>query len=206
MTVQELLKSVNREEFIKYYIGYCGYPRSAQKKKLVGTFYDELVTYPAAIDSSMIVFAIPSFDSDLLDSFLINRSDLKKWGRIETYSYETTCAQKILGYSVSESCRHYLRDDIRYAAGIFYELSYFGYTLSIQNTEASSFLDDITKSVKEIEDGSAKLIPAEEIFEKLGYTDTRTEEEKKFDIKEAKLHSKFINKLKTELYKLELTY
>lgn len=206
MTVQDLLKSVDKDSFIDYYIEYCGYPKSVRKKQIVGNFYDELINCKVAEDTETIVFAIPTLDSNLLDSSLVKRADLKKHGRIETYAYEASNAQDVLGYSVSKACQHYLHDDLEFAAGIFYELSYFGYTLKTQNDRANDFVDSINQSVEEIKNGTAKLISSDEVFKDLGYVDTRTEQEKKFDMIEAKLQCKFINNLKKELYRLELSY
>lgn len=206
MTVQDLLKSVDKDKFINYYIEYCGYPKSAKKKQIVGNFYDELINCEITENNKMIVFALPTLDSNLLDSFLVNRADLKKHGRIETYAYELSAAQDVLGYSISRACQHYLGDDLEFASAIFYELSYFGYTLKTQNDKTNDFLDSINKSIEEIKNGTADLISSDKVFKDLGYVDSRTEEEKKFDSTEAKLHCKFINNLRKELYKLELSY
>ena len=200
------MKSVDKDRFINYYIKYCGYSKSAKKKQIIGNFYDELINCEVAKDNKIIVFALPTLDSNLLDSFLVNRAALKKRGRIETYAYELSAAQDVLGYSISKACQHYLCDDFKFASAIFYELSYFGYTLKTQNDETNDFLDSINKSIEAIENGTAALISSDEVFKDLGYIDSRTEAEKKFDKIEAKLHCKFINNLKKELYKLELSY
>ena len=102
----------------------------------------------------------------------------------QAYAYEFSPWSKILGYLIPD---HVLESDeeCSYAAGIIYEISFFGYDEGEQAKEREK-LDESIKEAKEIEkllkeEQEKHFIPAEKVFEELGYVDERTKEEKERD-------------------------
>lgn len=205
MTVQELLKSLDKKKFIKYYVEYSKKADCKADKVLVEHYFDQLLNIEVHEDANSIVFAVPCLESELLDSFIVYKKDLKK-RRVETYGYEISKPSEVLGSCISNACRHYVDNDMKYAAAILWELSFFGYSLEAQEESSKKFVDEINTSVKEIKDGTANLKRIEDLFEELGYKDERTKQEKEFDLKVTTLTGKYHMKLLKELYKLELSY
>lgn len=205
MTVQEFFKSLNREDFINEYINYCSYPKSATRKKSIRDLLSDLDNLEVTPDLSKIIFSVPIPGTHLLDSYFIHKEDLDK-EEVEHYAYENIPMQEILGYEVSKACKHFFIDDYQFACSILYEMTFFGYTLDGQKEEVVKFSKDIEESLKEIESGDFKSVPAEEVFEKLGWKDTRAEFEKDFDIEKYKFEHEYDKNIKKSLYELEKKY
>lgn len=105
-------------------------------------------------------------------------------GYIESYAYEFEPWNEILAYYVPHhiigSPEQYI-----YAAAVLYEMSFFGYDKAAVEKERK----ELDESIAEAE--QMKALPSEEqkkhshsideVFEELGYTDDRTEEEKERD-------------------------
>lgn len=207
MTVQEYFRSLDREEFIKEYIYYCDYPKSAAKKNTLRNLLSKLDNLEIIADSSKIIFSVPVPDSEshLLDSFFIDREDLYKDGRIEKYAYEMTPMQEILGYQISQACRYFL-GKYKFACSILYEMTFFGYNLDNQKKEVTCFSNGIKEQVEEIKSGEAKLTPIEDLFKHFGFEDTRSEAEKLFDSEKFNIERAYSQKITEALYKLEKEY
>lgn len=205
MTVQEYFRSLDREEFISAYIDYCNYPRSSARKKSLRNLLSNLDKLEVIPNPSIIIFSVPNPGSHLLDSYCINKEDLNK-EKIEHYAYEMSPMRTTLGYEVSQACIYLFPYDYQFACSILYELTFFGYDLNTQNEEVTQFTNELEEQLEEIKSGEFKSIPAEEVFERLGWKDTRTEFEKEFDSVKNKIEWDFDNNLKKSLYKLEKEY
>lgn len=205
MTAQELLKSVNKNNFIEYYIDYAGHPKNKRTRKMVSNYYDQLVKADVTPDDNKIIFSVKCAGEVTLDTFMVVRDTLEE-DRPEHYGLDFEDPIEVLGYSISKACRHYINYDIQYAAAIFYELSFFGYSLSSQKKRQSSLMDDINKAVEEIENGAAKFSTLKEMWDKLDYKDPRSEPEKIFDDKEMELDGEYQTRIRRELYNLEMNY
>ena len=108
--------------------------------------------------------------------------DIYEWP--QSYAYEFTQWNEILGYLIPN---HVIGSDeeCSYAASIIYEMTFFGFDESEQIKEREK-LDESIKEAKEIEklqkeEQEKYFIPADKVFEELGYVDERTEEEKERD-------------------------
>lgn len=207
MTVQEYFRSLDREEFIKEYVYYCDYPKSAAKKNTLRNLLSKLDNLEIIVDSSKIIFSVPVPNSKslLLDSFFIDREDLYKDGRIEKYAYEMTPMQEILGYQISQACRYFL-GEYKFACSIFYEMTFFGYDLDNQKKEVTCLSSGLKKQVEEIKSGEAKLTPIEDLFKHFGFEDTRSEAEKFFDSEKFNIERAYSQKITETLYNLEREY
>ena len=207
MTVQEYFRSLDREEFIKEYIYYCSYPKSAAKKNLIRNLLSKLDILEVAADSSKIIFSVPVPDSEshLLDSFSIDREDLDKDGRVEQYAYEMTPMQEILGYQISQACSYFL-GKYKFACSILYELTFFGYDLDNQKREVTHFSNELKEQVEEIKSDPTKLVPVDDVFEHFGFTDTRSKAEQLFDSEKFRVEGTYCQKIAEALYKLEKSY
>lgn len=102
----------------------------------------------------------------------------------QAFAYEFSPWSEILGYLIPD---HILESDeeCSYAAGIIYEIAFFGYDEGEQAKEREK-LDESIKEAKEIEklpkeEQEKHFIPAEKVFKELGYVDERTKEEKERD-------------------------
>lgn len=207
MTVQEYFRSLDREEFIKEYIYYCSYPKSAAKKNLIRNLLSKLDTLEVAADSSKIIFSVPVPDSEshLLDSFFIDIEDLDKDDRIEQYAYEMTPMQEILGYQISRACSYFL-GKYKFACSILYEMTFFGYDLDNQEKEVIHFSKGLKEQIKEIKSDPTKLAPVDDVFEHFGFTDTRSKAEQLFDSEKFRIEGIYCQKIAEALYKLEKSY
>lgn len=205
MTVQELLKSVNKKLFIEYYIDYAGHPSNRRTRKIISNYYDQLIKTDVVPDNNKIIFSVKCAGEITLDTFMVLRNTLEE-DRPEHYSIDFEDPIKVLGYSISKACKHYIGYDIQYAAAIFYELSFFGYSLNTQRKKQSSLIDEINKAVEEIENEKVKFNTLEEIWDRLDYKDPRRESEKIFDDKEMELNNDYQVKIRRELYNLEMSY
>ena len=142
----------------------------------------------------------------MLYSFLVHKEDLLSSEEPEHYAYELSPMLEILGYDVSSACKYALKDDYRLAASILYEMTFFGYTIEDQEAEASEITESISKSVEEIDEGTAELLTAEEVFSNLGYEDTRQSFEQLFDDDKYTLEGTYFSDMRSRLYKLEKEY
>lgn len=212
MTVQELFKSLNKEEFINYYCYYDlsgsdKYQTTEKGKQIVTELFEQLLTAkPVENENGCIIFSIEQIGTEMLYSFLVHKEDLLSSEEPEHYAYELSPMLEILGYDVSSACKYALKDDYRLAASILYEMTFFGYTIEDQEDEASEVTASISKSVQEIEEGTAELLTAEEVFSNLGYEDTRTSFEQLFDDDKYTLEGTYFSDMRSRLYKLEKEY
>ena len=207
MTVQEYFRSLDREDFIKEYINYCDYPKSAAKKNLIRNLLSKLVTLEVTSDPSKIIFSIPTPDPDshLLDSFYVEKEDLDKEDRVEHYAYEMTPMQEILGYQVSQACRYFL-DEYKFACSILYEITFFGYDVNNQKEEVVQFSTKLKEQVEEIKFDPTKLTPVDNVFEHFGFTDTRSKAEQLFDSEKFRLEGTYCQNITKALINLEKSY
>lgn len=205
MIVQEYFKSLDKEEFIKEYINYCGYPKSTAKKNVIRNLLSKLNDLEVIADFSKIIFSVPVPDSTILDSFCVNREDLYKEDRVEHYAYDMTPMQEILGYQISKSCI-YLLGEYKFACSILYEMTFFGYDLDRQEKEVTQLSNGLKEQVEEIKSGNAKLTPVENLFKHFGFEDTRSEAEKLFDSEKFTIEGIYNKNITEALYKLEKEY
>ena len=205
MTVQEYFRSLDREKFINAYIDYCSYPRSSARKKSLRNLLSDLDKLEVTPNSSTIIFSVPNPGSHLLDSYCIHKEDLNK-EKVEHYAYEMFPMETILGYQVSQACIYLFPYDYQFACSILYELTFFGYDLKVQNKEVTQFTKELEEQLESIKSGEFNSVPAEEVFERLGWKDTRTEFEKEFDYAKNKSELDFNNSIKKSLYELEKRY
>ncbi len=212
MTVQELFKSLNKEEFINYYCYYDlsesdKYEITEKGKQVVTELFEQLLTAkPVENENGCIIFSIEQIGTEMLYSFLVHREDLLSSEEPEHYAYELSPMLEILGYDVSTACKHALGNDYRLAASILYEMTFFGYTIDSQEEETSDTLTSLNKSVQEIEEGTAELLTADEVFSNFGYEDTRTYFEREFDDDKYTIEGTYFVDMRTRLYKLEKEY
>lgn len=103
-------------------------------------------------------------------------------GDSEHYALEFTPWEEWLSYQVLEKSM-YLYGPVAVVAHALYELTFFGFSIEDTRRKVASELKTLEESINEIKSGKAKTIPAEEVFEELGYIDERTEEEKCLDEK-----------------------
>lgn len=222
MTVQELFKSLDKEDFIKYYCQYedvlAGkYEVTEKGKKVVTELFDQLLTVepiPAKEGKNWIVFFTPWVGSIALNSFLVEKNDLlnpSESGYVEHYGYEFDPMREILSYEVSNACLKYFDNPRQLAAAILYEMTFFGYSIDGQENEAAELLSGLHKQVEEVteavENGDdSKFSSWEDVKDTLGWVDTRTEEDKAFEQDMSTIEGEFCNKLRDRLYDFERAY
>jgi hypothetical protein len=222
VTVQELFKSLDRDDFIKYYCQYDDviagkYETTEKGKKVVTELFDQLLAVkpiPAENNKNWIVFSIPEAGTISLNSFLVEKDDLlnpSEDGYIEHYGYEFDPMREILSYEVSKACLQYFNDPRQIAAAILYEMTFFGYSIEDQENESTGLQNSLTEQVEEItetlENGDdSKFSSWEEVKDKLGWVDTRTEEDKAFERDMNTIEGEFYNKLLDRLYDFERAY
>ena len=205
MTVQEYFRSLDKEEFIKEYINYCGYSKSTTKKNIIRNLLSKLDDLEVVADFSKIIFSVPVPDSTILDSFCVNREDLYKEDRVEHYVYEMTPMQEILGYQISQAC-NYLLGEYKFACSILYEMTFFGYDLDRQEREVTQISNELKEQIEEIESGKVNLTPVDNIFKHFEFEDTRSEAEKLFDSERFTIEGIYNKNITEALYKLEKEY
>jgi hypothetical protein len=222
MTVQELFKSLDREDFIKYYCQYedvlAGkYEVTEKGKKIVTDLFNQLLTVdpvPAKENKNWIIFSIPEAGTISLSSFTVEREELLNPGEdgyVEHYGYEFDPMREILSYEVSKACLQYFNDPRQVAASILYEMTFFGYSVDNQEEEATQLLDSLNEQADEItealENGDeSKLSSFEDVVDHIGWVDTRTEEDKAFEHDISTIEGEFYIKLRDRLYDLERAY
>ena len=229
MTVLQLFKSIDPDVFAKEYAKYEGicervmFDReiplenkgivfSEHLKKIKDLFVhirDEEI--PKKNKRESIVFSVPVEDSSLLNSFLVHKEYLDNYieeGNLpETYAYEFEDVRNILDYTVSEACRHIIDDDIRIAMSIFYEITFFGYSMDKREDKIQSIGYELEEALKEIKAGNIiKYSSAEDVFSNIGVRDKRTDFEKTFDKKKAHIKNEYWKQIKGIIFSLERKY
>ena len=226
MTVQELFKSIKKEDFIDAYLRNDNETinmffnkelpiqdilmRINRFKEIVSDAYDRFCEVEIEKNDEYIVFAIPRYDGDTnADSFLCKREELlhpESVERIEHYAYEFSPHTEILSYDVSEASKYEMCDDITLAISIFNEMTFCGIT----EERHQERVDEITQSLKEaeesIENGTAECRPIEDLFEELGWVDRRTEEEKEFSLSIARIQGNAYVQTLNKYFEMEKYY
>lgn len=203
MTVQEFLKSIDREELVDSYLNYCNERITKKSKEALNKFFDNILSKEAVEDDSWIIFSLPTLDSTYFDSFVVHRKDLTK-NKIDGYAYEFNKVTEVLGYSVSNACI-YAYGKYKVACSILYEMTFFGYDIEEQEKKVVEESEDLKKQVEEINSGTAKLEDLDTFLAKINYKDNRTDLQKEFDTKRIRLEHKYYKNLKKLLCKLELS-
>ena len=203
MTVQEFLKSIDREELIDSYFDYCNEKITKKSKEALNKFFDNILSKEVVKDDSCIIFSLPTLDSTYFDSFVVHRKDLTK-NKIDSYAYEFNKVTEVLGYSVSNACI-YAYGKYKVACSILYEMTFFGYDIEEQEKTVNKEVEDLKKQVEEINSGTAKLEDLDTFLAKINYKDDRTDLQKEFDTERIRLEHKYYKNLKKLLYKLELS-
>lgn len=203
MTVQEFLKSIDREELIDSYLNYCNEKITKKSKEALNEFFDNILSKEAVEDDSCIIFSLPTLDSTYFDSFVVHRKDLTK-NKIDGYAYEFNKVTETLGYSVSNACIHaYGRYKV--ACSILYEMTFFGYNIEEQEKTVNKEVEDLKKQLKAISSGKARLENFDNFLARFDYKDDRTDLQKEFDTERIRLEQKYYKNLKKLLCKLELS-
>ena len=210
MTVQELFKNLDRDTFIDEYLNYCGEPKSAKRKERIENLLNAFNKLDIVPNNSWIVFCEPIIGEDHLDSTIIKKEELldtevEKGEVPEGYAYELTCMTDILGYSVSLACI-YAFGVIKVACSILYEITFFGYDIDIQRENVKQEVEQLHKSIEEVNNGKAKLTSFTDFCKKYDWTDSRKDFEKDFDTVKMHIECELSRKLKQELCKLEINY
>lgn len=203
MTVQEFLKSIDREELIDSYLNYCNEKITKKSKEALNKFFDNILSKEVVEDDSWIIFSLPTMNSTYFDSFVVHRKDLTKT-KIDGYAYEFNKVTEVLGYSVSNACI-YAYGKYKVACSILYEMTFFGYDIEEQEKTVNKEVEDLKKQVEEINSGTAKLEDLDTFLAKINYKDDRTDLQKEFDTERIRLEHKYYKNLKKLLYKLELS-
>lgn len=203
MTVQEFLKSIDREELIDSYLNYCNEKITKKSREALNKFFDNILSKKVVADDSCIIFSLPTLDSTYFDSFVVHRKDLTK-NKIDSYAYEFNKVTEVLGYSVSNACI-YAYGKYKVACSILYEMTFFGYDIEEQEKTVNKEVEDLKKQVEEINSGTAKLEDLDTFLAKINYKDDRTDLQKEFDTERIRLEHKYYKNLKKLLCKLELS-
>ena len=203
MTVQEFLKSIDREELLESYFDYCNEKITKKSKEALNKFFDNILSKEVVADDSWIIFSLPTINSTYFDSFVVHRKDLTK-DKIDSYAYEFNKVTEVLGYSVSNACI-YAYGKYKVACSILYEMTFFGYDIEEQEKTVNKEVEDLKKQVEEINSGTAKLEDLDTFLAKINYKDDRTDLQKEFDTERIRLEHKYYKNLKKLLCKLELS-
>ena len=223
MTVRELFKSLDRDDFIKYYCLYelsCSsdkYEMTDSSKQVICDLFDKLCGAEPIVDEECldgIIFCTPWIGSNSLNSFLVHEYDLlnpQDDGFVEHYGYEFTSMLKILNYKVSDACLLYFNDRRQIAASILYEMTFFGWTIEDQEDESSELLDGLNKQVKEIQNyeengGDCPYVSASEVLDHFNCLFNKTEFEELSEQKFSTIEGQFGIDLRDTLYDLERHY
>lgn len=203
MTVQEFLKSIDRDELLESYFDYCNEKITKKSKEALNKFFDNILSKEVVKDDSWIIFSLPTMNSTYFDSFVVHRKDLTK-NKIDSYAYEFNKVTEVLGYSVSNACI-YAYGKYKVACSILYEMTFFGYDIEEQEKTVNKEVEDLKKQVEEINSGTAKLEDLDTFLAKINYKDDRTDLQKEFDTERIRLEHKYYKNLKKLLCKLELS-
>ena len=226
MTVQELFKSIDENEFLDLYLRNDNdtinliFNRDItieEKVKKIEKFKDTILnalhlfrTLEIDKDDKYIVFAIPRFEGDTLaDSFLVKKDELlypEKVDRIEHYAYEFSPHKEILSFDVSEASRFEIDDDVCLAVSIFNEMTFCGISEESHSNRVAEITEDINSAIEDIDNNSENFISSEELFKSLGWEDTRTEEEKQFSFDIACVEGNASSKIYEKYFEMEKYY
>lgn len=218
MTVQELFKSINEDEFVDIYLKNdnetinlifntdLSLDEKVEKiEKFKNIVLDALrlfKTMEIERNDEYIVFSIPRYDGDAIgDSFLTKREEIlniENIDRVEHYGYELSPHKEILSYDISQTSRFKMDDDVCLAVSIFNEMTFCGITEESHSEKINSIYEEINEAENAIETNPEQFKSLNDLFEELGWKDERTEEEKDFsysiDVIEGKTYSQVYNK------------
>ena len=231
MTVQELFRQVDRDEFIEHYLKNDGETLDVifesehsleEKIKLVQKFknvvlesFEKMRNLEIERDPEYICFAVPYAEDENFgwDSFISKREDILNKDaieRVEKYAYELSPVEDTLRYDVSETCiKSY--GELEVAVAIFCELTFCGVDFDRREERQIEIHDDITESLKEIDEAKErgeeiKGVPAEEVFKSLGWVDERKQFEKDFDMNRMRNDGEHFMKLYKMIIDQEFIY
>ena len=225
MTVQELFKSLNINEFLQEYFKYddnllnilidVSKPAVEKdsilykaKQKIVKSFVNmQNMPITKKENEDYIVFAIPAVEFDCpsstyYDTFLIKRENLLKLKEnpneyVETYTYDFEDTSVVLGYEVANVSNKMI-DKEKLAAIIFFEITFNGYDEEVKKARIKEVLDSLNESLEEIKSGNYKSYSVEEVFEELGISSDLDEEYSKIDKEIQKIAIEANKKIKKE--------
>ena len=220
MTVQELLRSVDTEEFIDEYLQNDGETKELlfdkqytpnEKFAMIDKFrtmiektLNQMREMEITPDNEWVVFSL-SYEEDGMfgwDCFMSKREDILKCNeveRVEKYAFEFSDIKEVLACDVSEVSR-YIHYDVPVAVAIFKEMTFFGIDIDARNKKTEEEIKVINEAAEECKSGNCKSYKsADEVFAELGWVDSRTVEEKEFDLRKIKLFGK-LNMDVTKLY------
>ena len=208
MTVLEFFKSLDKKEFLEFYLEYDQHTGHNDSDGRLEKYFDFICNYTCLTsnDKKCIIFGLPAIGNSYIDSFLIMESDLYRKSNLPKmrYSYELSPLGEILNYNVSYACIEYL-GEFEYAAAILYELTYFGYGYEECTSNINDIKEDLNKAIDSIENGHTdNFITLESVFK--DFKDDREPLEVDFAKKMLELEGKFLIKLEKELIKQERKY
>ena len=228
MTVQELFQttldtSKRKKEFVKYYLRYIDNSiKGRNKKQKLLKLVDDLCTCEdIKIDENSIIFFIPDYpthdNEDCINNFLIHKDELFKQeniidpNKIIPCSYEFQSMKTILGYQVSQACLHCFRGKYRALSSILYEMTFFGYSMESQESNATINMEEINEKIDSVESEETSTFIdwatlEESITKKHKVKFNKPEFEKEFDGRYQVIENIFLNSLTDMLYSLERQY
>lgn len=201
LTVLELFKSIDVDKFAEEYLKYegiCGKVFfddniSLEDKTLTISLAFRRIkdcflrirdnTIPKANKKGWVIFALPESENGQLYSFTVSKNDILEYSETEDnlptrYGYELDSIEDILGYSISEASRYLVDDDVKFAASIFYEITFFGYYPELRNDKISEITNELNEAINDIKSGDIRLSSVES---SLLFEDSRRDFEKEFD-------------------------
>jgi hypothetical protein len=226
MTLQELFKSINEDEFIDVYLRndtqtldliFDNSISLKEKVKKIEDFKEIILntlhlfqTMQTEKNDEYIVFAIPSCEDDALaDSFLVERDKLLQMqdsDNIEHYSYMMSPHEEVLSYDISKASRLKIDDDVCLAVSIFNEMTFCGVTEESYSEQINDIKNRIDEVQKEHETNPENFKPIDDLFKELGWEDNRTEEEKEFCLTVDKIEGKAYAQICKKYYEMEKYY
>ena len=231
MTVQELFKKVDKNEFIEKYLKndgetldiIFGSEHSLEEKitlvqrlrDVVLESFEKMRQLELERDPEYICFAIPYAEDENFgwDSFISKREEILNKDiieRVEKYAYELSPAEDTLRYDVSETCiKSY--GELEVAVAIFCELTFCGVDFDRREERQNEIHDDINESLQEIEEAKEngeeiKGVPAKDVFASLGWIDEREPFEKDFDMNRMRNDGEYFSKLYKMIIDQEFIY
>ena len=228
MTVQELFQTTldtnkRKEEFVKYYLRYIDNSIKGRnkKQKLLKLVNDLCTCKDVKINENSIIFFIPDYpthdNEDCMNNFLIHKDELFEQenivncGNIQPYSYEFRPMKEVLGYQVSQACLHCFRGKYRALSSILYEMTFFGYSMESQESNATINMEEINEKIDSVESEETSTFIdwatlEESITKKHKVKFNKPEFEKEFDGRYQVIENIFLNSLTDMLYSLERQY
>ena len=220
MTVQELLRSVDTDEFLNEYLKNDGetidillsdeytpiekFAMIDRFKEMITKSLNQMREMEVVPDKEYIVFSL-SYEEDGQfgwDCFMSKREDILKCNdidRVEKYAFEFSPLEEVLCCDVSEVSR-YTYYDVPVAVAIFKEMTFFGVDIEKRNEKTEKEIAIITEAAEECKSGNCEsYVSADEMFARFGWTDNRTKKEKSFERKKAKMFGK-LNMSISKLY------